>query len=79
MTSPLPAAKGYTAIDCRILHRTEKALLISVEHLTKEIWLPLSQIAYIHKQDADIHNINPDYTDVIHVADWLVSKNDLEE
>jgi hypothetical protein len=71
-------ATGYTAILGKIMHDTGKALLVSLQHLDKPVWIPLSQIGYIHRPNGFIEP-NPDYTDTLHVADWLVAKNKLEE
>lgn len=75
--STVPAKTGYTAIHCNILRETEKAVLIAVAHSATEIWLPLSQCSYVHKQKQFLDTV--DFTDTVHVKDWLVDKNNLEE
>lgn len=76
-TALLHAATGFTVIHCNIQAQTEKALLIEVAHLDKPVWLPQSQLSYIFRYYK--HSTGTDYKDVVHVKDWLVSKNNLEE
>ena len=78
-----PAPTGQTEIHCRILHETEKAILVEISNQGEnsdeavEHWFPLSTVGYIYRKTGYLKT-NPDFTDIIHVANWLVSKNNLE-
>jgi len=70
---PKPAIKGYTVVPCIILHETEKAVLVQLEIAAAEFWFPLSYTNYIYRKHGYLQQ-NTEFTDVIHVADWLIAK-----
>lgn len=73
---------GYTAIQCNIIRETQKAVLIEIKTANgdkKECWLPLSQITYFRTKHFKQSNLDEDFTDVVHIADWLVAKQGLKD
>lgn len=69
--------RNYSRIECIIHVDTGKAILVHTEELHPvEVWIPLSQVDYLHKSNqSDLSK--GEYHDVIHAADWVLSNNNL--
>lgn len=70
-------AKDHSALHCRIVAETDKAILVEEETSATEHWFPLSHVSYIHRQSND--GMPAHYGDTIHVANWLLKKKGLSK
>ena len=57
-----PTNSSHTAVTCKVLRETEKALLIVPEYLdtyenleNEGVWIPLSQVVSIHPDHVVMH------------------------
>lgn len=72
-----PAPSGFIDVPCKVLHETDKAVLVSIDHHIKDFWFPLSQVCYIYRK-FPLGDINPKFTDRVYVKSWLIDKNGIE-
>jgi hypothetical protein len=77
---PLAPKEGYTSISCRIIHDTDKAILVEIldedTGRATEHWFPLSTLPFISRKKG-YGIVNQEYTDIIHAANWIVEKRGL--
>ena len=74
-------SQGETSVPCIVIHETEKALLVRIANqpagVPAEHWFPLSQIGYIYRK-CGYDQINTEYTDLVYVSTWLITKKGIE-